>query len=557
MQAQRIKCQISSITNVAVDRVLTQIARSENSTVKIARVGALEKVDKSLLDYFVGASESKKGMMLEFERVMKRDQDPRLQELARAFNSDENFLDKQKTRLKDADVIGVTCASALSTLLADLQSQVLILDEVSQVTEALCLLPIASARPLKLIMVGDPRQLPPALSVPSTHSETSSGVRFGDFSRTLFSRLLDMGLPSKSLRIQYRCHPDIANICSNLFYDGSLKHGISAASRAPVIESLPTFVAVNNIGEDARSKESCINKSEIELVYQILTCLQNSFGPDLAPPSIGIICMYKAQAYEINEKVTTSSLCSSQNIYISTVDAFQGNEMDIVIICTTRNTASEFISNPNRINVAISRARNHLILIGNLESLRQSELWCKVLSFPHSYIQDIKAFERIVSTSPSVSTAVNPSLSDEYNESCQLDYGMEVAVALERAEAHAEENRAMDSVGDTVLCESKENQVGGRPYVTNETSQNFKDKTCDDVVNTTIDCAKDVVVSSLMSDQNSAIIMKLPMSPEVTHGTTGWNVRHSKIMMDGNENSFEGECDTQPLTKRLKIRSID
>ena len=80
--------------------------------------------------------------------------------------------------------------------------------------------------------------------------------------------------------------------------------------------------------------------------------------------------MYKAQSFLINENMK-SNRALAENITISTVDAFQGNEMDIIIIATTRNTASDFLSNPNRINVAISRAKHHLMIVGNLEILNQ------------------------------------------------------------------------------------------------------------------------------------------------------------------------------------------
>lgn len=226
---------------------------------------------------FVHATENKKSVISEIERAMKKDSDPRLRQLMKLTSSEGNFLDKQRQRLKDADVIGVTCASAFSALLTGIQSQVLILDEVSQMTEALSLLPLASAKPCKILLIGDPKQLPPALAVPSAASLDNT---VGDFSRTMFDRLRDLGLPASTLRIQYRCHPKIAGICSRLFYDGTLQSGVSASDRQPLIPHLETVVKINNVGGDTRAKESSINHTECELICQILSTLQETFSSE-------------------------------------------------------------------------------------------------------------------------------------------------------------------------------------------------------------------------------------------------------------------------------------
>ena len=402
----RIKCQISSNTNVAVDRVLTQLIRQakegdQESHVKgrwpkVARVGALEKVDKTLVynNCFIHSTENKKSIINEFERALKKDGDPRLKDLMRVTSGESNFIEKQRSHLQEADVIGVTCASAGSTLLTGIQSHVLILDEVSQMTEALSLLPIASAQPIKILLIGDPKQLPPVTAAMQSGEEPSDVNNYphNDFTRTMFDRLVQMGSSSSSLRIQYRCHPHIAEICSHLFYDGSLKHGVDELSRLPLLPRLSTITALNNVGEDTRNGESSINKSECKLICRVLMMLKRSMS---GSPSrtIGVICMYRAQAYEINQAMANMCDVRQSNIVISTVDAFQGSEMDIIIICTTRNTASEFISNPKRVNVAISRAKYHLILVGNIRVLRENSLWSKVFSFPHTLINDFQQFE--------------------------------------------------------------------------------------------------------------------------------------------------------------------
>lgn len=267
----RVRCLLSANTNVAVDRVLCQLAQqrlpnrvspgpeiNDNddkddddddvndvednqhhrrrqdgvhtiaSWPSIARVGCIAKIDKALRAHLVMMADNKASLQRDIHKLTQRDNgnDPTLNLLLeRSKRSD--FLDVQKRLLCEADVVGVTCASAVSAALRDMDFPVLILDEASQMTEALSLLPMACGRPCKILIVGDPQQLPPNLhsngplashgpvtgsSSGSANSGVSEGSR-GDLSRTLFDRLSSLGWPQVSLRVQYRCHPAIAQVC--------------------------------------------------------------------------------------------------------------------------------------------------------------------------------------------------------------------------------------------------------------------------------------------------------------------------------------------------------
>ena len=352
---------LSSNTNVAVDRVLLQLSRPDSVSADLpgtivtsedrpvmnprlmnpvmCRVGNLDKVNRQLVfnGHFVHATESKKAALCEFERCLKTEErglktedSGKLRSMMSILSkSSDNFAEKQKARLVSADVIGVTCASANSPLLSGIMSQVLILDEVSQITEPSSLLPIASCRPSKLLLIGDPKQLPPTLSL----LPAAAGASCSDISRTLFDRLVCMGYGTVSLRTQYRCHPEIAEICSQLFYEGHLLHGVSPEDRPSLIPNLPPVSVVHNPGEDTKVGDSCINCSEAVLVCELINYTQNVLVREEKNFSIGVICMYKAQAGEVIKRMASSS---AGNVTISTVDAFQGSEMDIIIICTSR-----------------------------------------------------------------------------------------------------------------------------------------------------------------------------------------------------------------------------
>ena len=97
---------------------------------------------------------------------------------------------------------------------------------------------------------------------------------------------------------------------------------------------------------------------------------------------VGVICMYKPQVWTIKRALESCGWVElfsfGANISISTVDAFQGQELDIAIIATTRNYNTEFLNNPNRINVAITRARHHVLLVGDSNVLNRSTILSRI-----------------------------------------------------------------------------------------------------------------------------------------------------------------------------------
>lgn len=401
----KVKTMISSNTNVAVDRILVQlmsIDESEGPKPIITRVGCLDKVDKALLigGNFVHATESKKFIINEFDKLLKGTSDPQLQALMEATASNPSFEDNQKARLEMADVIGVTCASTSSTLLANIQCDILILDEVSQMTEALSLLPIACCKPKKMLLVGDPYQLGPAVSILSSKITPSSRGLF-EYSNTLFDRMLAIGYKQHPLRVQYRCHPEIAEVCNKLFYDSTLRHGIRASDRIAIFPNLSPVIVFHNNSDDVKIGDSCANRGEAMSVLNLLSYLQGLRESDeMSTVSYGVICMYKAQAFEINKLMSeTTRFKSITNTVVSTVDAFQGREMDVIIICTSKNSVSEFLSNSNRVNVAISRAKYHLFVLGNVDVLKHCPSWGKVIELSSLRMMSIQDLHETLTSS--------------------------------------------------------------------------------------------------------------------------------------------------------------
>lgn len=99
----------------------------------------------------------------------------------------------------------------------------------------------------------------------------------------------------------------------------------------------------------------------------------------MAASQIGVIALYKAQANLLRSKIDEQCGVSNGAILVSTVDAFQGGERDIIIISCARTSAVGFTDNAERLNVALTRARHHLIIIGNAVTLQASKTWAAVI----------------------------------------------------------------------------------------------------------------------------------------------------------------------------------
>ncbi|KAI7903478.1 AAA domain-containing protein [Cokeromyces recurvatus] len=99
---------------------------------------------------------------------------------------------------------------------------------------------------------------------------------------------------------------------------------------------------------------------------------------NISPIDLGVISLYKEQADKISEHLNMSNT-TTKKVQISTVDAFQGGEKEIIILSTVRTNESQFMDNQPRINVALTRAKRHLIILGNRNLFNMNDLWSKVL----------------------------------------------------------------------------------------------------------------------------------------------------------------------------------
>uniref|UniRef100_A0A0N5B5B7 AAA_12 domain-containing protein n=1 Tax=Strongyloides papillosus TaxID=174720 RepID=A0A0N5B5B7_STREA len=261
------------------------------------------------------------------------------------------------------------------------EPDVVIVDEAGQMSLFNFILLAASFPKSKFVLFGDTKQLPPYIPMEYTPDEeynilTTSIIEFLDFMNET---------PKTELSLSYRMHPYLLKLVSSAFYEEKLFTDIPEAMRSIVTTRLnmPSNCPIawfDTKGYDHRSdmKTSTSNDTEAFFTSTFIRKLLD-FGYE--PSQLGVICMYKAQV---------SNLCSiikNENITIDTVDAFQGNERDIIVICTSKtarnasDVCSNFLGDSRRINVAISRARCGLFIFGDIEFLARNASWNPVTSF--------------------------------------------------------------------------------------------------------------------------------------------------------------------------------
>ena len=373
---------ICSQCNVAVDRVLAELAT--HGFHSICRIGAIRKIAKPLLQYTVyrddkDVAESIDALSQSLVTECLTGGEVEMVQQEIAYLKSGRPL-RRKEFLQSARVVAATVIAAQLPILDGCQFPVLLLDEASQMTEPLSLLPITRFRCQRLVSVGDPQQLPPILpSYPKwVHPRTNPGL-----TKTLFDRLAEMAVVPIRLRTTYRCHPAIGELSNALYYGGLLIHGLDASHRPPLFESLPpvSFLHYSAQGREQLSSGSVHNAYEQRVLVSLLKDLFARPTPQFDPAvhRIGCVVFYSAFAERLKAELARALPDHAATIQVSTVDAFQGAERDVILLACGRTDLVGFTDDPQRLNVALSRAKHHLLIIGCLPLLQDNPSWAKII----------------------------------------------------------------------------------------------------------------------------------------------------------------------------------
>ena len=211
----------------------------------------------------------------------------------------------------------------------------------------------------------------------------------GGLSQSLFERLVVLGIRPFRLEVQYRMHPALSKFPSNFFYEGALQNGVSAEDRRlpldfpwPQTDKPMMFHVASGQEEIAGSGTSFLNRTEAANVEKIVTKFLRA---GVKPEQIGVVTPYEGQRSFLVQYLQYQGQLHAKiycDIEIASVDAFQGREKDIIIISCVRSNEHQgigFLSDPRRLNVALTRAKYAVIVVGNPKVLSRHPLWNHLL----------------------------------------------------------------------------------------------------------------------------------------------------------------------------------
>ena len=349
--------------------------------------------------------------------------------LKRERTESEIALDMLRSRIRvellvDAEVVGATLSSSGRNQFIDhiiqqnITFETVIIDEAGQTTEPGTLLPLRFGCK-KLILVGDPRQLP--ATVLSRYAEANG------LGRSLFERLEQAEHEVVMLTVQYRMHPEIRKFPSAQFYQNKLTDGDHITREVARIEEGEVFHGSvtspllaklkippvtfydssirDNKGSNAilpnpteimenQAGNSYINTYECHQIIDFLSQILPQLNKEL---SIAIITPYAAQVrrlwneckrHPVISQELRSRVKEENRIEINSVDGFQGREKDVVIFSSVRcnniqhrnvKSVIGFVADERRLNVAITRAKKSLIIFGNSATLSVDSMWANFI----------------------------------------------------------------------------------------------------------------------------------------------------------------------------------
>jgi len=385
IQAVKLLCEteptvlVCAPSNAAAD-LLTERLAEQN--LRVVRIGNISRVDENLLQHTLEVQIAQHPESKHIKKVKVQAADLRKQ--ARRFKrsgweSDERrklfqeakelaaWANQLEDRLIDqlldaAQVITCTLVGAAHPLLDKRKYKTVVIDEAAQALEPATWIPILKGS--KIILTGDPFQLPPTV-------KSMEAQRKG-LSVTMIEKALQRLNRTSLLNVQYRMNEQIMGFSNQQFYHNALRADDSVKDhRLPIVDNQPfVFIDTAGCGFDEKVHQlyqSRYNPEEFFILREHLYQLIDQFV-EKELPSIAIISPYREQVAVMQSAVAEDPKLAGLPISVNTIDAFQGQERDVVYISLVRSNAKSeigFLSDYRRMNVAMTRARKQLIVVGD------------------------------------------------------------------------------------------------------------------------------------------------------------------------------------------------
>lgn len=261
-----------------------------------------------------------------------------------------------------------------------------IVDEAGRATPTEILIPLVRAN--RTILVGDHKQLPPVIEYNLLgEARNRSDIDPIWLDKSLFEYLFDQLDPElkTTLKVQYRMHPHIAHLVSSVFYAGILETGVSSDNRAHGWKRWSAAVVWYSTSQlDDRSEKedefkSKYNSREANIIEEQLLELEKDLRNRKEQKTVAVIAGYSAQVEQLERQldVEDKKKWRAIDLEVSTVDAFQGREQDIVFYSVVRSNWKRtigFLKDIPRLNVALSRARELLFIVGDHEMVAKAQV---------------------------------------------------------------------------------------------------------------------------------------------------------------------------------------
>lgn len=299
----------------------------------------------------------------------------------------------------EARVVASTLVGSGQRILQGMRFSTLFIDEAAQALEAACWIPIRKVG--RVILAGDHCQLPPTVK--------SYDALKGGLGKTLMERIVERDVQRKPsaksvvtmLTVQYRMHNDIMRFSSQYFYDNKVTSSPTVSNRGILDWDLPMVWvdSVDDKEEFVGENFGRINRAEAELTLLQLEGYFRKIGKERILREridVGIISPYRAQVQLLRSMIKKNEFFKPFRhiISVNTVDGFQGQERDIVLISLVRsNEKGEigFLRDIRRMNVAITRARMKLIIFGDAPTITRHPFYGKL----YEYVASLKSIEPI------------------------------------------------------------------------------------------------------------------------------------------------------------------
>ena len=328
---------------------------------------------------------------LMFNRMIKRDSEEAaafraLQELKlkRPLTKKEvDLMNKLRNKLEEnisyeSNVVCCTLEAAGKKSLDKLRFTTVIIDEATQALEPSSLIPLIH-HAKQMVLFGDNAQLGPVIPRELYGMGTNYEVSF-------FERIMSVPCEYFKLTEQYRMHPDISRIANRLFYKNQIIDKVKPELTTNVIKDHILFIETN--GSEEKIETSYRNIQEAESVFRMVEELVDSGVPQ---NEIGVIAPYSPQVRTLRSYIKQHF----PGIDVGSVDSFQGSERNYIVISTVRSGRKlGFLTDERRMNVAITRARIAVIIIGKSKTLKLDNCWSELVSYckcMRSYYMDLDA----------------------------------------------------------------------------------------------------------------------------------------------------------------------